>query len=268
MDFLRAGGRAIVEAVHRYGQFCPIAVACEVFAERWTPLVLRDLLCGHRHFNELRRGLPLISRTLLARRLRELEAAGMIERVPKREGRGFEYQPTRACEALMPILMQLGEWGRQWMYPEVSKEDLDPALLMWDVQQRLRTELLPASRTVVQFSFRGMPRRTRELGQWWLVIERPDVELCMKDPGHEVDLYVSADLLTMTRVWMGEKTMRSALGSGLVQLHGPSRLVKDFPRWLMLSVFARPRNVDSGSSTGIQDPRSFPYRSMSALHEE
>ncbi|MGB8433060.1 MAG: helix-turn-helix domain-containing protein [Burkholderiales bacterium] len=252
--------------MHRYGQFCPIAVACEVFAERWTPLVLRDLLCGHRHFNELRRGLPLISRTLLARRLRELEAAGMIERVPKRGGRGFEYQPTRACEALMPILMQLGEWGRQWMYPEVSKEDLDPALLMWDVQQRLRTEMLPTSRTVVQFSFRGMPRRTRELGLWWLVIERPDVELCMKDPGYEVDLYVNADLLAMTRVWMGEQTMQSAVSSGLVQLHGPRRLVNDFPRWLMLSVFARPRDVDAGSSTSIRDERSFQDRSMSALH--
>jgi DNA-binding HxlR family transcriptional regulator len=266
VDFLREDGQAIVKAVHRYGQFCPIAVACEVFAERWTPLVLRDLLCGHRHFNELRRGLPLISRTLLARRLRDLETAGMIERVPKRGGRGFEYQPTRACEALMPILMQLGEWGRQWVYPAVSKEDLDPALLMWDVQQRLRTEVLPTSRTVVQFSFRGMPRRAKELGDWWLVIERPDVELCLKDPGHEIDLYVKADLLAMTRVWMGEQTIQSALSSGLVQLHGPSRLVKDFPRWLMLSVFARPRVVEAGSSKSVRDKRSFPDSSMSALH--
>lgn len=224
----------------RYGQFCPIAVACEVFAERWTPLVLRDLLCGHRHFNELRRGLPLISRTLLARRLRELETAGMIVRMPKPGGRGFEYRPTRACEAIMPILMQLGEWGRRWMYPGISKEDLDPALLMWDVQQRLRTDALPDRRTVVQFSFSAVPRRSRELSDWWLLIERPEVELCLKDPGHEIDLYVNADLLAMTRVWMGQQTMRSALDSGLVKLNGPSRLVRAFPRWLMLSVFARP----------------------------
>jgi len=226
--------------VHRYGQFCPIAVACEVFAERWTPLVLRDLLCGHRHFNELRRGLPLISRTLLARRLRELEVAGMVERVRKPHGRGFEYRPTPACEALLPIIMQLGEWGRRWMYPAVSKETLDPALLMWDVQQRLRTDVLPERRTVVQFSFREMPRRMKELSDWWLIIERPEVELCLTDPGHDVDLYVRADILAMTRVWMGEQSMRSALRAGLVDLHGPSHLVRAFPNWLMLSVFAQP----------------------------
>jgi DNA-binding HxlR family transcriptional regulator len=245
VDFQRGPKAGYSGPMHRYGQFCPIAVACEVFAERWTPLVLRDLLCGHRHFNELRRGLPLMSRTLLARRLRELEAAGIIERVPKRGGRGFEYRPTRACEALMPVIMQLGEWGRRWMYPEVSKEDLDPALLMWDVQQRLHIEALPARRTVVQFSFRGMPRRARELGEWWLVIERPEVELCLKDPGFEVDLYVHADLLAMTRVWMGEQTMRSALSSGQVTLHGPNPLVKAFPRWLMLSVFAHPHGAQN-----------------------
>lgn len=145
----------------------------------------------------------------------------------------------------MPVIMQLGEWGRRWMYPEVSKEDLDPALLMWDVQQRLHIEALPARRTVVQFSFRGMPRRARELGEWWLVIERPEVELCLKDPGFEVDLYVHADLLAMTRVWMGEQTMRSALSSGQVTLHGPNPLVKAFPRWLMLSVFAHPHGAQN-----------------------
>jgi len=226
--------------VHRYGQFCPIAVACEVFAERWTPLVLRDILCGRRHFNALRRGLPLISRTLLARRLRELEAHGLVERRRKPDGRGFEYHPTPACDALLPIIMELGNWGRRWMYPGVSRDDLDPALLMWDVQQRLRTEALPEQRTVVQFGFRGMPRRMRELGDWWLVIERPDVELCLKDPGHEVDLYVSADLLAMTRVWMGEQSIRSALQKGEISLNGRSALVQAFPRWLKLSVFAQP----------------------------
>lgn len=185
-----------------------------------------------------------MSRTLLARRLRELETAGMVERAPKPNGRGFEYRPTRACEALLPVLMQLGEWGRRWMYPEVSKDDLDPALLMWDTQQRLRADALPEPRTVVQFSFHGMPRRMRERSEWWLVIERPDVELCLTDPGHEIDLYVRADLLAMTRVWMGEQTIRSAPDKGLVALHGRSHLVKAFPQWLMLSVFARPNAAE------------------------
>lgn len=234
----------------RYGQFCPIAIACEIVAQRWTPLILRDLMAGRRHFNDLLRGLPLISRTLLTQRLRELEGAGLIERCPKSRGRGYQYRLTPAGEHIQPIIMQLGEWGRAWIYPEVLKRDLDPALLMWDVRQRLHTEALPAVRTVVQVDLRGLPRGTRELKRWWLVIEKPDVELCLTDPGYEINLVVDADLLTLTRVWMGEQKIQEALRQGQVVLHGPPSLVRAFPGWLKLSVFASPAPARAGERTG------------------
>ena len=226
--------------MYRYGQFCPIAAACEVFAERWTPLVLRELLSGSHHFNELQRGVPLMSRTLLAQRLRELEGAGIVERVPKPAGRGFEYRLSRAGEELRPIIMQLGEWGRQWVYRHVSKDDLDPSLLMWDMRRRINIEALPERRVVVQFEFSGLPRGTRGMKHWWLVLERPEVELCLKDPGHEVDLLVRADLFALTRVWMGQLKLPDAVRQGLIALQGAPALAKAFPGWLKLSVFAQP----------------------------
>ena len=225
--------------MYRYGQFCPIAAACEVFAERWTPLVLRELLCGSHGFNELQRGVPLMSRTLLAQRLRELETAGLVERRAKARGRGYEYHLSRAGEELRPIIMQLGEWGLNWVYPRVSKDDLDSALLMWDVRRRIRTEALPDRRVVVQFEYRGTPRGARGVKHWWLVLERPEVELCLKDPGHPVDLLVRADLFAMTRLWTGELKLSDALRQQSISLHGAPALAKAFPGWLKLGVFAQ-----------------------------
>lgn len=226
-------------AMYRYGQFCPIAAACEIFAERWTPLVLRELLSGSRHFNELTRGLPLMSRTLLAQRLKELEAAGMVERTPKQTGRGFEYSLSPAAEELRPIIMQLGEWGQRWVYTKVSKDDLDPRLLMWDVHRRINTEALPDRRIVVKFEFANVPRGMHGAKHWWLVLDGLDVELCLKDPGHEVDLFVNADLYAMIQVWVGERTIKDALRQNLITLHGPVSLVRAFPSWLKLGVFSQ-----------------------------
>lgn len=225
--------------MYRYGQFCPIAAACEIFAERWTPLVLREFLSGSRRFNELQRGVPLMSRTLLAQRLRELEAAGMIERIPKQDGRGFEYRLSRAGEELRPIILQLGEWGQRWVYTRVAKEDLDPGLLMWDMHRRINTEALPDRRVVVQFKYDGLPRGAKGMKHWWLVLEPGDVELCLKDPGYAIDLYVSADLYAMTQVWVGEQTLTDAVRRGSITLQGAASLVQAFPGWLKLGVFAR-----------------------------
>jgi DNA-binding HxlR family transcriptional regulator len=225
--------------MYRYGQFCPVAAACEVFAERWTPLVLRELMAGSHRFNELQRGLPLMSRTLLAKRLRELESTGLVVRRPKPDGRGFEYQLTRAGEELRPIVMQLGEWGLRWVYTQVSRDDLDPSFLMWDIHRRIHTEVLPSQRVVVQFEFSGLPRGTRGMRHWWLVLERPEVELCLKDPGHGIDLVVRADLFAMTRVWTGEIRLGEAVRERLITLQGPPPLTKAFPGWLKLGVFAQ-----------------------------
>lgn len=243
--------------MYRYGQFCPIAIACEILTERWTPLILRELMVGKSRFNDLMRGLPLISRTLLSQRLKELESAGLLERLPKTHGRGYEYRLTPAGQGVQPIIMQLGEWGREWIYPEVMKRDLDPLLLMWDIHQRLHLDRLPVKRTVVEFNLRGMPgtlpRERLAMKRWWLVLQNPDVELCLTDPGYEVDLLVKADLLALTRIWMGEQNIGDALRDQKVTLMGPAKLVKDFPAWLKLSVFAHHRAsavVRQGKSQG------------------
>lgn len=228
--------------MHHYGQFCPIAIACEILTERWTPLILRELMVGKCQFNELKRGLPLISRTLLAQRLRELEEAGLVARQPKTSGRGHEYRLTPAGQGVQPIIMQLGEWGRHWIYPQVMKRDLDPGLLMWDIHQRLNSDALPSKRTVVQFDLIGipasLPTASRNMKRWWLVLEKPDVQLCLTDPGFEVDMVVKADLFALTRVWMGELKLQEAQHTGKIALLGPSTLVRNFPKWLKLSVFA------------------------------
>jgi DNA-binding HxlR family transcriptional regulator len=220
-----------------FGQFCPVAVACEVFGARWTPIVLRELLAGSRQFNEIHRGIPLISRALLARRLRELETAGVIVREPLTEGRGHCYRLTQAGMEFRPVIEQLGAWGQRWTQ-RVERRNLDAGLLMWNLRRRVALDKLPAGRVVVRFKFRGLPARYRGFRVFWLLLQAPQVDLCVEDPGFEVDLYLDADLATMVRVWLGEVPFNAALRAGGAQLTGRSELVKAFPSWLLLSHFA------------------------------
>jgi DNA-binding HxlR family transcriptional regulator len=230
-----------------YGQFCPVAKAAEVVAERWTPLILRELLCGSHRFSELQNGLPLISRTLLSQRLRELEDAGVIRSVPKPSGRGRVYLLTEAGEELRPIIMELGEWGQRWTR-ELRREHLDAGLLMWDMQRRLDRDRLPAERTVVRFDFLNVPRHQLARRTWWLVLTPSDVDICLKDPGYDVDLCVTADLEAFVKVWMGDIRLTDAIGAGQVTLDGPRPWVLAFPAWLRLSMLARvKRPAKSGS---------------------
>jgi DNA-binding HxlR family transcriptional regulator len=222
-----------------YGQFCPVAKAAEIFAERWTPLVLRELVCGSRRFSDLHRGVPLMSRTLLVQRLRQLEDAGIVRSAAKASGRGQEYSLTAAGEELRPLIEGLGEWGQRWARSHVDPDDLDPGLLMWDIHRRLNLERLPEHRVVVLFDFRGVPKSWRTARCFWLILQRPDVvDLCLKDPGYEVDIVVDADLAALTKVWMGDVRLADAIRSGLVKLVGPRALVRAFPGWLALSEFA------------------------------
>ncbi len=218
-----------------YGQFCPVAKASEVLAERWTPLVLRELLLGSHRFNDLRRGVPLMSRSLLAKRLRELETAGVVERrrVPGREAQ--EYFLTPAGEELRPIIEGLGAWGQRWVTHELDERDLDPSLLMWDLRRNLRGDQLPDRRTVVRFDF---PRLAGPRRFWWLLAGGGDPDICLTDPGFEVDLFVTADLGALTRFWLGRITWRQAEAGGAVELTGPRWLQRSFPRWLGRSPLA------------------------------
>jgi DNA-binding HxlR family transcriptional regulator len=223
-----------------YGQFCPVARAAEVLTQRWTPLVVRELLCGTRRFNDLRRGVPMMSPSLLSRRLRSLEQAGLVERHSSEGGR--EYHLTAAGQALQPVILAMGTWGIRWLQHELTPEQLDPALLMWDMQRRVNVEALPARRAVVHFRYHDAPRGMK---RWWLVLDRPEVDLCLKDPGFPVDLNVGCDLRTMVQIWLGKRPMSGALRSGELVLEGPPELRRELRRWLKLSLFAG-RNASQG----------------------
>ena len=221
-----------------YGQFCPVAVACEIFAERWTPIILRSLFMGADRFNELLRGAPLISRSLLAKRLRDLEKAGVIRRARVPTGRGYCYQLTRAGEEFRTVIEGLGNWGQRWTV-QVKRDNLDAGLLMWAIRRRIAVDRLPAGRVVVQFDFRGIPPTKRGYRRFWLLLERTHVDLCVEDPGFEVDLYVDADLSAMTKIYLGDVSFASASRVGDVRLSGPRELARAFPSWLLLSHFAK-----------------------------
>jgi DNA-binding HxlR family transcriptional regulator len=232
-----------------YGQFCPVAVASELFAQRWTPLILRELLAGSRRFNQIQRGLPRISRTLLAQRLRELERAGALECVAA-DGGGREYRLTPAGAELQPVIWALGVWGQRWT-TRVDEQNLDAGLLMWSLRRTLAADRLPGRRIVVELDFHGLPPRHRRPHVFWLILDRPEVDLCVEDPGSEVDLYVSADLRSFARVLLGDLPFTEALASGAVEFTGRRELVRAFPSWLLLSPFARvPRPPAPAYPTG------------------
>ena len=223
-----------------YGQFCPVAKAAEIVGERWTPLVLRELLAGSQRFNQLRRGVPLMSPALLSKRLKTLEQAGIVER--RQEGRNIEYHLTAAGEELEPLIAMLGTWGQRWARSKFGPDDLDPTLLMWDFQRNVRPEAFPASRKIVKFDYTDVPQSKRH---WWVVNESGEVDLCLTDPGHEVDLYVTTDIRTMTMIWMGDRTLSEATDRGDVELIGSSILRRSFREWLGPSPLAgiKPRRL-------------------------
>jgi DNA-binding HxlR family transcriptional regulator len=217
-----------------YGQFCPLAKASEVFAERWTPLILREILLGSSRFSDIHRGVSLMSRSLLSKRLQELIRAGVLERVDSGDGYD-EYLLTTAGEDLRPIILQLGAWGKQWTRREFEAGDLDVGLLMWDMRRRVDQRRLPEGQTVVQFQYRDAPIQRR---RWWLVLKRDDIDLCLVDPGLEPDVTVKTDVRTMTGIWMGDLSFGTALQTRELEIEGPSELRRGFPTWLQLSAFA------------------------------
>ena len=209
-----------------YGQYCPITRAVEVLGERWTMLIVRDLLCGATRFNEIARGNPKLSRTLLTKRLRQLEAAGVVDHI------GDDYLLTEAGEGLRPIVMGLGEWGAKWQFDDPRESELDPELLTWWVHRRLDFSKLPDQRFVFEFRFSDEPRR------FWIMRDSEGPSVCLHDPGFGVDATVESDLTTMYQVWLGTLDLRSALKSGRVEMHGSRAVVKRLPTVMQLSPIA------------------------------
>ena len=212
-----------------YNQLCPVAQALEVFGERWTLLVVRELLCGSHRFTDLQRGLPLMSRSVLASRLRSLADAGVVEH------RDDGYHLTEAGQELGPIVIACGNWGKRWAERKIKDADVDVALLMWDMRRRIDLDALPSREVVVEMEFRGAPRGK---GRFWLHFKGGDAELCLTKPSRGVDLAVRTTPRAMAEIWLGDTSFSAAVSSGAVVLDGPRGLARAFPRWLRLSVFA------------------------------
>ena len=226
-----------------YQQFCPVAMAAEVLCTRWTIVLLREILAGSNRFNDLRRGVPRMSPALLSQRLKELEAAGVLDRIASASEPGvFEYQLTPSGQELRPIVEAFGIWGQRWVETEPSLQNLDVSLLMWDMRRGLDPKPMPGRRSVIQFQYPELPASRRV---WWLLVDPETVDLCSVDPGFDVDLYVSTDLRTMTAIWMGWDSVRAAVGSQRMFLTGDRKLAADMQSWLGLSPFAKERKLAS-----------------------
>jgi DNA-binding HxlR family transcriptional regulator len=223
-----------------YGQFCPVAMAAEIVCSRWTALVMRELLCGTTRFNDLRRGVPLMSPSLLSKRLKELEEAGVIVTVPTGQSGIVEYKLTEAGEDLRPVVMALGIWGQRWVEKSLSLKNLDPSLLMWDMRRCLDATPLPKRRCTINFLYPDVQSSKRS---WWLVIEESgNVDLCLTNPGFDIDLYVKSALRSMTAIWMGFTTVAKEVDAGHVELIGDTGVARSMQQWLGLSVFAKEKS--------------------------
>ena len=225
-----------------YKQFCPVAMAAEILCSRWTIVLLRELVVGSTRFNDLRRGVPRMSPALLSQRLKDLESAGVIARSETQTGVN-EYTLTRAGRELEPLIMAFGTWGQRWIDSKLSLQNLDAGLLMWDMRRNLDPAPLPKRRSVIQFKYADAPKAQ---GVWWLIVD-PDgaVDLCSVDPGHDVDLYASCSLRTMTAIWMGYESVQAATRAKHLMLVGSADLQSKMQKWLGLSPFAKVERLAS-----------------------
>lgn len=229
-----------MEIPNLYSQFCPIAMASEVICTRWTPLVIRELLCGSVRFNDIRKGVPKMSPSLLSKRLKELELAGVIRTVETARGTP-EYRLTEAGEELRPLVMGIGNWGQRWVESRLSLRNLDPSLLMWAIRRNFDPDPRPTRRCTIQFQY---PELAELLRDWWLLVDADGTDLCRTDPGFDVDILITADLRAFTSVWMGITSLAHEMDTGAVTIDATPALEASMKSWLTGSVFAsQPRMV-------------------------
>ena len=226
-----------------YGQFCTVARGAEALCQQWTPLVVRELLCGSKRFNELHRGVPRMSTSLLVQRLRHLEEIGVVRR--STVGKVREYSLTEAGEELRPIVMALGHWGARWIGSRLRDDQLDAGFLMWDIRRFVQLPEFPPHPVVIHFAFRDA--RPGE-GRWWLVVEQGTSDLCRDDPGRELTLIVDCTVRALTEVWTGDRTPLEVLRTHELRVDGAARDAEQLWRWLGTSVFARTRKLNGPGS--------------------
>lgn len=226
-----------------YGQFCPVALGAEIFAERWTPLILRELLMGGRRFSDIQRGVPRMSRNLLTQRLHSLRKSGIIEQFPGEAGHGREYRLTTAGRELSAVIDALGTWGYRWASKDLTDKDLDPDFLMWSLRRMVRIDALPNERVVVLFRFRRHKDRA-----YWLVLHRPDVDLCLFEPGYDVNLEIEAAVEALAQVCLGHVPLLHAIRDGGVDVRGAPRHRNALSSWLGVSRFAAMESCANAAS--------------------
>jgi DNA-binding HxlR family transcriptional regulator len=216
-----------------YGRFCPVSLASDVLADRWTLLIVRELVLGNTRFNDIARGLPGISRSLLAQRLRHLERKGVIELWPSPTGKGHEYHLTAAGKDLEGVVVAVGRWAVEWLLDEAQPHDVDPVQLTWWMHRRMDEEVLPQDRVVVQFDYTAPERKSV-----WIVVDRGEPSVCMQHPGFEPDVIVTTTTPALAEVFQGYTTWAEAVRQGAVRVDGPPRLVRALPGWFLWSPFA------------------------------
>jgi DNA-binding HxlR family transcriptional regulator len=225
-----------------YSQFCPVSKTAEVLGEKWTLLIVRELVLGATRFSQIQRAIPRISPTVLNKRLAELQAHGVIVRKRIPEQRGFEYQLTESGRELFPLILQMAQWGMRWARSNMSDDELDVEMLMADIQRRIDPSKLPGGQTMLKFNYTDLDN----FAEWWVKISGDHVELCLDDPGYEVNVYFTATLRTMTEVWMGDLSLRKAQADGRLKIVGPSTLFRNINSWFPLHLYAdiRPKQLN------------------------
>lgn len=226
-----------------YGQFCPVAKAAEIFCERWNALLFRELGAGASRFGELRRGVPRMSTSMLARRLKELEREGVVER--RGTGQATSYHLTRAGREFLPVVEALGVWGRRWTRRTLDPGEIDHGLLLWDMERCVAADAFGRGTATVRVEFVDLPASYR---LWWFVNRGGCAELCLKDPGFEVDVYLAATVADLIHVWRGDVTLARALDEGRLEALGEADALSRLPEWLAGGPFAavRPASEDAG----------------------
>ncbi len=215
-----------------YGQFCPIAKAAELFCERWTPLIVRNLAVGACRFSDLHRGVPLMSPTLLSQRLKQLEAEGIVERRPAANGRGSTYHLTEPGLEFVPMIELLGVWGRRWTRRELEDGEIDLGLLIWGLEWSVDGAAFGPERTTIRLELTDQPAGK---SAWWFVNENGAAELCIDDPGHEIDLYLTTTLPDIIHLYRGDISLRQAIDDDRLDVHGPARLRRHLAAWFNFS---------------------------------
>jgi DNA-binding HxlR family transcriptional regulator len=216
-----------------YGQFCPVAKVTELIGEKWTLLILRELLLGTTRFNDFQRAMSRMSPTLLAKRLRHLEECGIIIRKKLSGQKGYEYRLTAAGKELGPLIEVVAVWGMRWARGQLTNDELDVEFLMQELQRRLQTEHLPDGETVICLIFNELTKHKT----WWLLVDGDVVDLCTEDPGKDVDLYINSSVRAMIEVWEGDVDMRTALRNGSVKAHGSRHLIRTMPEWFGVCLY-------------------------------